>query len=410
MALGCRVLSVVEKGFKSQRLFCICSKPSTPNPLLIKLLQVPTSRVKATLDSEDTFALDTSDFSWDALVTASLEKARLVIEWRLGKMLNEKERDYGQYSNLISVCGKIQNIPLAMQVFTSMEAQGIKPTSFIFNSLVSVCLSTGNTATAVSLFEVMERSESYKPNAETYDNFILAFANMRNAYNLHVWYSAKKAAGFSSSLQTFESLISVTVKLRDFDSADRIYKEMLSSGVRPNTLILETLLEGFCMKKSLYDVKEFLNCILDDGWEITVNMVEKAVGFYLEFRYVEEMEELLVTLSKSKQVTEVLVRIHCGIISLYAMLDRLDDVEYSMKRMMEQGMSFKCPDDVEKVICLYFRQAAYDSLELFLEHIKASYYELTRSNYDLLVAGYRRAGLSQRVDSVINEMKSVGFS
>jgi hypothetical protein len=70
-------------------------------------------------------------------------------------------------------------------------------------------------------------------------------------------------------------------------------------------------------------------------------------------------------------------------------------------------MSFKSPSDVEKVISSYFRQEAYERLDLFLEHIK-SYYKLTRSTYDLLVAGYRRVGLMEKLNLLMEDMKLAG--
>ena len=91
MALVSKVLlSVAKRGlssqivllpFKSQRLFC--NEPSSSsNPLLRKLLQVPSSLIKTTLDSDDRFALKNPEFSWDSLVadllSLSSEKAQLV--------------------------------------------------------------------------------------------------------------------------------------------------------------------------------------------------------------------------------------------------------------------------------------------------------------------------------------------
>ena len=69
-------------------------------------------------------------------LTQLIAQFRQVLEWRLEKLLNEREKNPGCYSELISMCGKIQNVPLAMEVFTSMEANGIKPTSSIFNALI----------------------------------------------------------------------------------------------------------------------------------------------------------------------------------------------------------------------------------------------------------------------------------
>ncbi|GMY17632.1 pentatricopeptide repeat-containing protein At1g63130, mitochondrial-like [Fagus crenata] len=394
-----------------QRLFC--NKPLNPNPLVAKLLHVPISRIKTSLDSDQTSVLKSFGFSWEALVTSlrssSPQKAHLVLEWRLEKMLEENVRDHDSLSELMYLCGKVQNLPLAMRVFTSMEAHGVKPTSSLFNSLINACLSSGNVMTAHSLFEIMESSEGYKPNSDTYNAFISGFSKLGNADAMQAWYSAKKAAGFSADLQTYESLISGFVKARKYDSADNLYEEMMVSGVMPNISILESMLEGLCKQRSFDQVKELLKFVLDGGWEISGQMAERLVRFYVEVGTVEDMEELLVTLMNANQASKILSWVHCGIIRMYAISDRLDDVEYSVGRMLKRGLSFNCPDDVEKVICSYFRRAAYDRLDLFLEHIKG-YYVLTRSTYDLLIAGYRRAGLSENLDLVMKHMQSAGLS
>uniref|UniRef100_A0A2N9J4I8 Uncharacterized protein n=1 Tax=Fagus sylvatica TaxID=28930 RepID=A0A2N9J4I8_FAGSY len=240
-----------------------------------------------------------------------------VLEWRLEKMLEENVRDHDSFSELMYLCGKVQNLPLAMRVFTSMEAHGVKPTSSLFNSLINACLSSGNVMTAHSLFEIMESSEGYKPNSDTYDAFISGFSKLGNA-------DAMQAC------------------------ADNLYEEMMVSGVMPNIPILESMLEGLCKRRSFDQVKEFLKFVLDGGWEISGQMAERLVRFYVEVGTVEDMEELLVTLMNANQASKILSWVHCGIIRMYAISDRLDDVEYSVGRMLKRGFSFNCPDDVEK--------------------------------------------------------------
>ncbi|GFS40312.1 hypothetical protein Acr_00g0067780 [Actinidia rufa] len=341
-------------------------------------------------------------------LSSSPQKAQLVLEWRLEKILNEREKNPGCYSELISMCGKIRNVPLAMEVFPSMEANGIKPTSGIFNALILACFSSYNVITALSLFEVMDHSDACKPNSDTYNTFISAFANLGNDKATQAWYSSRKAAGFSADLQTYESLIFSCFKCKNFDGVDRFYEEMVLSAITPNIPILEMVLVGHCERRNRVKSKEFFKFILDGGWEINVNMAEKLVGLYCDLGDVKEMEELLTILMKSKQDSKSLCRVHFGIIRMYAALDRLDDVEYSVGRMLRQGIMFQSSEDVHKVICSYFRRAAYDRLDLFLECIRGSY-KLTRSSYDLLVAGYRRAGLDANLETVMNDMKMAGF-
>lgn len=294
-----------------------------------------------------------------------------------------------------------------MHAFASMEANGVKPSSLVFNSLINACLCSHNIITALSLFEIMESSESYKPDFHTYNIFISAFSKLGNIDAMLAWYSAKKAAGLGPDLQTFESLISGCVQSRNFEIADRIYEEMMTSGILPSISIRENMLEGICKRKSLDRAEEIFKFVVGGRWEVSENMAEKLMALYIELGQVKKMEDLLETMMKSHEVINgVLARIHCGIIRTYSKLDRLDDVELVVDRMLKQGLSFTSADAVERVICSYFRREAYDRLDIFLECIK-SCYRLSRSTYDLLISGYRRAGLHEKVDSIMEEvMKS----
>ncbi|KAG5244285.1 pentatricopeptide repeat-containing protein [Salix suchowensis] len=349
-----RVPSLAKRGSKIPQItqHSFSTSSSSSDPLLTKLLKTPTSKIISTLDSDHSFNLKSSQLSWDPLITdlrsSSPEKAHLVITLI-----------FSFYFSFL-----LFKLSLAMHVFTSMEARGIKPTTSVFNSLVYACLLSSNAITALSLFEIMENSESYQPNSETYDNFIAGFLNLRDVNKMQAWFVGKRAAGFSANLQNYE----------DFDTADKLYEEMMSSGIMPTLHIMEWVWKDF---------------------EINGKMIENVVRLYSDLGKVDEMEMLLEIFTEFNQVGEALLQLHCGIIRFYAMMD-------------SQGMSFKSPSDVEKVISSYFRQGAYERLDLFLEHIKR-YFKLTRSTYDLLVAGYRRAGLMEKLNLVMEDMILAGL-
>lgn len=293
-----------------------------------------------------------------------------------------------------------------MRVFTSMENHGWKPASNVLDALISAHLSSNNIVTAFSIFETMQNSVDYKPTAHTYDLFISAFANMGNSKVMLAWYSTKIGSGFLADVDTYEALILGSIKVKRFEDADRFYREMLAAGIKPNALILHHMLVRFCEQKDLVKIRGLLKDILEHKWRINGNMVEKLVGFYCDLELVEEMEWMLAALTETiyNQDLDFISHIHNGLIRVYAKLDRLDDMEYSVGRMLKQGVSFWSHKDVENVICSYFRGGAYDRLDVFLEILKDSH-ELARSTYELLVAGYRRAGLCEKVDLVIKDLE-----
>lgn len=76
---------------------------------------------------------------------------------------------------------------------------------------------------------------------------------------MQAWFVGKRAAGFSANLQNYQCLISGCVKARDFDTADKLFEEMMSLGIMPSLHIMEWVLEGHCKRGSCDQVKEFLN-------------------------------------------------------------------------------------------------------------------------------------------------------
>jgi hypothetical protein len=166
--------------------------------------------------------------------------------------------------------------------------------------------------------------------------------------------------------------------------------------IGPNGTILEAKLEMLCRRNEADLVRDFVKCASNGNWELDDGMARKLARTSLDGGDADEMEELLAQL-------------HSGIIKSYAQADRLVDMENAICRMLDKGLMFMCPEDVEAVICCYFRQKDFDGLDCFLNRIQ-SLFKLTKSTYDILVAGCRRFGLQERLDSTINNMRKAGFA
>ncbi|XP_010932762.1 pentatricopeptide repeat-containing protein At2g30780 isoform X2 [Elaeis guineensis] len=403
-------LAIARRGFCRQT----STSPLTAaaNSLLAKLLRESEPGVKIALDAEESLTAQRDASFWQPLLAAlhssAPRKAQLVLEWKLDKLCKEGMQDWIPYSRLIYFCGKLGNIPFAMRVFTTMEAQGIRTNTCTFNALLTSCLSIGNAVTALSLFEIMERTENCKPDLATYNAFVSMYSEYGDGHSMVSWYMAGKKAGFSPNIQTYESIITGFIRLEKYDDADWFYKEMMSNEILPNLTILESKLEGLCKQKDMHGLKEFLKFVLDGGWELSEPMAEKLARIYMDFGMVKEMEQLLGLIKPTLNV-DILSQIHCGIIRLYALSDSLDDMEYSVGRMLKAGMIFTCPEDVEAVISSYFRQKAFTRLDLFLDRIRCSY-KLAKSTYDLLVSGYRKFHLHERLGLIVKDMKNVGYA
>jgi pentatricopeptide repeat protein len=331
-----------------------------------------------------------------------------VLEWKLEKLLKEGIHDCKPYSTIIRFCGETKNAALAARIFECVEAQRIQLNTDFFNALINAFLSVGDLLSAVTLYESMEGILNCKPDSTTYDAFISAFSLLGSGHAMMKWYLAAKDAGFTPSIQSFESLITCFVRLNMLDNAERVLEEMISFQIKPTSTILETKLEVLCRRKEANLVRDLVKCASDGDWELNDATVKWLTRTFLDGGDVDEMEQLLALIQKGAHLGSE-TQLHCGIIKSYAKADQLADMEHAICRMLDNGLMFTCPEDVEAVICCYFRHKDFDRLDSFLNRIQ-SLFKLTRSTYDILVAGYRRFGLQERFDSTIKNMRRAGFA
>ncbi|KAL6649256.1 hypothetical protein ACP70R_013480 [Stipagrostis hirtigluma subsp. patula] len=385
----------------------------TDGTLLARLVSEPECRVKATMEEASSSASHRDGGFWEPLAAALLRasspaKAHLVLEWKLEKLLKEGIHDCEPYSTIIRFCGETRNATLAMKVFECAEAQGIQLNTSIFNALVHAFLSVGDLLSAMTLYEEMESMEDSKPDSTTYDAFISAFSLLGSGHAMISWYVAAKNAGFTPSIQTFELLITGLIKLNMLDDAEMVFEEMNSFEIKPNFAILEAMFEMLSRRKEGNTIRNFFKLMTDGNWELNEATVQRLTRLCPDGGKVDEMEELLALIQKGAHSSSV-AQLHCGIIRFYAKADRLADMEHAICRMLDNGMMFMCPDDVEVIICSYFRQKEFDRLDLFVNRIR-SLFKLTRSTYDILIAGYQMFDLHERTDLIIKDMKEAGFA
>ncbi|TVU48316.1 hypothetical protein EJB05_07949, partial [Eragrostis curvula] len=386
----------------------------TDATLLSLLVSIPECQVKATMEKVSGSAPHRDGAFWEPLAAALLRasypaKANLVLEWKLEKLLKEGIRDCKPYSTIIRFCSETRNAVLAMRAIERMETKGIQLNTGIFNALVNAFLSVGDLLSAITLYETMQGMDNCKPDSTTYDAFISAFSLLGSGHPMMSWYLAAKNSGFTPSIQAFESLITGFVRLNMLDDAEMVFKEMISFEIKPNNTIMEARIEMLYKKNAANLVRDFVKCARDGKWELNGATVERLTRTLLNGGDVDEMEQLLSLIQKGTHLSSE-TQLHCAIIKSYAKADRLADMEHAICRMLDDGLTFMmCPEDVEAVICCYFRHKDFDRLDLFLNRIQSSF-KLTKSTYDILVAGYRKFGLHERLDSTINDMRKSGFA
>lgn len=388
---------------------------SLVNTLFTKLVDSDDRDIKSVLDQQGNLTLRSDTLFWDPLLRAlkssdstSSNRVQQVLEWKMEKLLKESNRDPREWARQICLAGRVNNIQLAVKAFTIMELQQIKPNATVFNSLIYAYGFSNQIARALSLFEVMERTEDCRPTLVTYNTILSIYSHLGDPHNLQTWHEVCKRAGFSPNADTFKYLIVGFMRAERYDLMDLSFKEMISCGVTPSMTTLEAVMEGFCKKGLIDRMKATFKFIMEEGWTMNENIVRNMFQVYAKLRRVADMEEVL-GMVKTLENSQLISEIHNKIVKAYALSGELDDVEFSVGRMLQNGAIFSCPNVVEAIISCYFRHKAYNRLELFLNRIK-EVYKLAYTTYDLLLTEYSKAGQYEKLQAVVERMKEVGFS
>lgn len=387
---------------------------SLVNALFTKLVDSNDGDIKSVLDQQGNLTLRSDTLFWEPLLKAlkssestSSNRVQQVLDWKMEKLLKESNRNPREWARQICLAGRVNNIQVAVKAFTLMELQQIKPNATVFNSLIYAYGFSNQIARALSLFEVMERTEDCRPTLVTYNTILSIYSHLGDPHNLQVWHEVCKRAGFSPNADTFKYLIVGFMRADRYDLMDLSFKEMITCGVTPSMTTLEAVMGGFGKKGLLDRMKSTFKFMMEEGWTMNENIVRNMFQVYAKLGRVADMEEVL-GIVKTMGNSELISDIHNKIVKAYALTGELDDVEFSVGRMLQNGVIFSCPKVVEAIIGCYFRLKAYNRLELFLNRIK-EVYRLNYTTYDLLLTEYAKAGQYKKLQEAVEHMKEVGF-
>ncbi|GLJ17721.1 hypothetical protein SUGI_0309280 [Cryptomeria japonica] len=189
------------------------------NTLFAKLVNSQNGDIKYMLDQEHDLFLRSDALFWEPLLRAlksssssSSDIVEQVLEWKMEKLVKESIRNPRDWARHISLAGRVNNAQLASRTFSLMELQQIRPTVTVFNSLIYAYAFSNRIAKALSLFEVMDRTDDCQPTLVTYNTFMSVYSRFGDANNLQAWYEACKQAGFSPDVDTYKHLILGFVK------------------------------------------------------------------------------------------------------------------------------------------------------------------------------------------------------
>lgn len=112
------------------------------------------------------------------------------------------------YNTVISKLSRARKVDQALQLFEDMRATNLRPSSVTYGAAINACVRTGDEARAVALFAEMEQQPTFQPRVPPYNTMIQYYVHsvMNREKALH-FYEKMQQAGVRPSAHTYKLLL-----------------------------------------------------------------------------------------------------------------------------------------------------------------------------------------------------------
>ena len=151
------------------------------------------------------------------------------------------------YNALIGKLGKARRIDDCLLYFAEMRAKGVRPTSVTYGTVVNALCRVSDERFAEEMFEEMESMPNYKPRPAPYNSMIQYFlSTKRDRSKVLAYYQRMQCRRIQPTMHTYKLLIDAYASLEpvDMDAAERILGSINGSGQRPEAVHYASLIHA----------------------------------------------------------------------------------------------------------------------------------------------------------------------
>ncbi|KAL3680837.1 hypothetical protein R1sor_023793 [Riccia sorocarpa] len=149
---------------------------------------------------------------------------------------------------LLESVGAGGRLKSALEVFNEMRAAGLAPQTSTYNFLLEACATAPqpNAKKAWALFDEMKKMENVTPNGITYSHLIAASCKGGDHAGAMKAYELMKEAGYGSAVttSTYNRLIHSASMTSGLHTAFELYEKMQAEGFKPDVVTNSTLLSA----------------------------------------------------------------------------------------------------------------------------------------------------------------------
>lgn len=172
------------------------------------------------------------------------------------------------YNALIGKLGKARRIDDCLFYFQEMRALGIRPTSVTYGTIVNALCRVSDERFAEELFEEMEAMPNYKPRPAPYHSMMQLFlTTKRDRSKVLEYYERMRARGISPTAHTFKLLVDAHASIEPIDmkAAEAVLDQIKTSGMRPDAVHFASLIHASgCVAHDMPASRALFDKVLSD--------------------------------------------------------------------------------------------------------------------------------------------------
>ncbi|KAI5288947.1 hypothetical protein KEM55_008940, partial [Ascosphaera atra] len=170
------------------------------------------------------------------------------------------------YNALIGKLGKARRIDDCLTYFAEMRLANVRPTSVTYGTIVNALCRVSDERFAEELFDEMEAMPNYKPRPAPYNSLIQFFLNTkRDRVKVLAYYERMLARGIKPTMHTYKLLIDAYASLEPvrMDLAEEVLETIRKAGMTPEPVHFASLIHAKgCVMHDLAGAREIFDRVV----------------------------------------------------------------------------------------------------------------------------------------------------
>jgi pentatricopeptide repeat protein len=172
------------------------------------------------------------------------------------------------YNALIGKLGKARRIDDCLAYFAEMRANNVRPTSVTYGTIVNALCRVSDERFAEEMFEEMESMPNYKPRPAPYNSMIQYFLNTKSDISKVLsYYERMQARNIQPTMHTYKLLIDAHASLEPVNmaAAEAVLDSMKAAGQHPDAVHYASLVHAKgCVQHDLPGARKVFDKVLSD--------------------------------------------------------------------------------------------------------------------------------------------------